>query len=185
MFEEYLPLKHKNVLKPASAAGADDAYERKAAANLKLWKWVLWFFAHFTICCVNLRAFSCNLKLQRCLEFFEHLLHSFVFCRVSDEGNSLKVTEIASKPLKKELLDTMVSYVCVRVCIVCPLLAVSWQVANVSSQRYLGLTVHSSFCQDCFIVDNGEAGIWVWTGKKATPKERRESMANAMVSEKN
>ncbi len=38
VFEEYLPLKHKNVLKPASAAGADDAYERKAAANLKLWK---------------------------------------------------------------------------------------------------------------------------------------------------
>ena len=36
--------------------------------------------------------------------------------------------------------------------------------------------------QDCFIVDNGEAGIWVWTGKRASPKERRESMANALVS---
>ena len=35
--------------------------------------------------------------------------------------------------------------------------------------------------QDCFIVDNGEAGIWVWTGKRASPMERRESMTNAMV----
>ena len=37
------------------------------------------------------------------------------------------------------------------------------------------------YFQDCFIVDNGEAGIWVWTGKRASPKERRESMTNAMV----
>ncbi|XP_015782794.1 adseverin isoform X2 [Tetranychus urticae] len=33
--------------------------------------------------------------------------------------------------------------------------------------------------QDCFIIDNGSAGIWVWIGKGATPKERIESMRNA------
>ena len=36
--DEYLPLAKKTDLKPASAGGADDAYERKSAANLKLWK---------------------------------------------------------------------------------------------------------------------------------------------------
>ena len=33
----------------------------------------------------------------------------FAHCRVSDEGGALKITEIASKPLKKELLDTNVN----------------------------------------------------------------------------
>jgi hypothetical protein len=33
--------------------------------------------------------------------------------------------------------------------------------------------------QDSFIVDNGEQGIWVWVGKKASPKERVEAMRNA------
>jgi hypothetical protein len=28
-------------------------------------------------------------------------------------------------------------------------------------------------------VDNGEQGIWVWVGKKASPKERVEAMRNA------
>ena len=35
--------------------------------------------------------------------------------------------------------------------------------------------------QDTFIVDNGEAGIWVWCGRKASPAEKREAMVNAMV----
>ena len=38
LFDEYLPASNKKLVKPASAGGADDAYERKAAANLKLWK---------------------------------------------------------------------------------------------------------------------------------------------------
>ncbi|XP_064475215.1 advillin-like [Ornithodoros turicata] len=33
--------------------------------------------------------------------------------------------------------------------------------------------------QDSFIVDNAEAGIWVWVGKKASQKERVEAMRNA------
>ena len=32
---------------------------------------------------------------------------------------------------------------------------------------------------DSFIVDNGECGIWVWVGKKASQKERTEAMRNA------
>ena len=35
--------------------------------------------------------------------------------------------------------------------------------------------------QDVFIVDNGEAGIWVWCGRKASKQEKREGMANASV----
>ncbi|XP_053200330.1 gelsolin-like isoform X2 [Panonychus citri] len=33
--------------------------------------------------------------------------------------------------------------------------------------------------QDCFIIDNGTDGIWVWIGKGASAKERIESMRNA------
>lgn len=33
--------------------------------------------------------------------------------------------------------------------------------------------------QDSYIVDNGARGIWVWIGKKASSKERIESMRNA------
>lgn len=33
--------------------------------------------------------------------------------------------------------------------------------------------------KDSFIVDNGECGIWVWVGKKASQKERTEAMRNA------
>ena len=33
-----------------------------------------------------------------------------------------------------------------------------------------------------FIVDNGEAGIWVWCGRRASKQEKREGMANASVS---
>ncbi|KAI0222162.1 Villin-1 [Lamellibrachia satsuma] len=32
---------------------------------------------------------------------------------------------------------------------------------------------------DTFIVDNGDAGIWVWCGRKSNPKEKKEAMANA------
>ncbi|XP_043224020.1 advillin-like [Amphibalanus amphitrite] len=32
---------------------------------------------------------------------------------------------------------------------------------------------------DSFIVDNGEQGIWVWVGKRASHKERAEAMRNA------
>jgi len=41
---------------------------------------------------------------------------------------------------------------------------------------------HCSVCQDTFIVDNGDAGIWVWCGRKSNPKEKKEAMANATVS---
>lgn len=33
--------------------------------------------------------------------------------------------------------------------------------------------------EDSFIIDNGEQGIWVWVGKKASHKERAEAMRNA------
>ncbi|KAK8742675.1 hypothetical protein OTU49_001619 [Cherax quadricarinatus] len=33
--------------------------------------------------------------------------------------------------------------------------------------------------KDSFIVDNGQDGIWVWVGKKATRKEREEALRNA------
>ncbi|XP_013406709.1 advillin [Lingula anatina] len=32
---------------------------------------------------------------------------------------------------------------------------------------------------DSFIIDTGEAGLWVWNGKKATKKEKDEAMRNA------
>lgn len=32
---------------------------------------------------------------------------------------------------------------------------------------------------DSYIVDNGNSGIWVWVGKKASQKERTEAMRNA------
>ncbi|KAG0721754.1 Advillin [Chionoecetes opilio] len=32
---------------------------------------------------------------------------------------------------------------------------------------------------DSFIIDNGQDGIWVWVGKKATQKEREEALRNA------
>ncbi|KAK2155962.1 hypothetical protein LSH36_225g00031 [Paralvinella palmiformis] len=63
--------------------------------------------------------------------------------RVAEEDGNLKITEEATAPLDKNMLDS----------------------------------------NDCFIVDNGEDGIWVWTGKRASPKERKESMNNAMVPE--
>lgn len=33
--------------------------------------------------------------------------------------------------------------------------------------------------QDSYIIDNGQDGIWVWVGKKATQKEREEALRNA------
>lgn len=33
--------------------------------------------------------------------------------------------------------------------------------------------------QDSFIIDNGVHGVWVWIGKRASPKERIEAMRNA------
>ena len=33
--------------------------------------------------------------------------------------------------------------------------------------------------EDSFIVDNGDAGIWVWVGRRASKKERTEAMRNA------
>ena len=41
--------------------------------------------------------------------------------------------------------------------------------------------VSCSVSQDTFIVDNGDAGIWVWCGRKSNPKEKKEAMANAAV----
>ena len=32
---------------------------------------------------------------------------------------------------------------------------------------------------DAFIIDNGQFGIWVWIGKKASKQERAEAMRNA------
>ena len=32
---------------------------------------------------------------------------------------------------------------------------------------------------DAFIIDNGQLGIWVWIGKKASKEERVEAMRNA------
>ncbi len=37
------------------------------------------------------------------------------------------------------------------------------------------------FSKDSYIVDNGRAGIWVWIGKRSSPKERQEAMRNALV----
>lgn len=34
--------------------------------------------------------------------------------------------------------------------------------------------------QDSFIIDNGLAGAWVWIGKKASVKEKKEAMRNAV-----
>ncbi|XP_067943268.1 advillin-like isoform X3 [Watersipora subatra] len=34
--------------------------------------------------------------------------------------------------------------------------------------------------KDSFIVDNGEAGVWVWNGKQASKQERSEAMRNAV-----
>ena len=31
-------------------------------------------------------------------------------------------------------------------------------------------------------MDNGDAGIWVWCGRKSNPKEKKEAMGNATVS---
>lgn len=43
------------------------------------------------------------------------------------------------------------------------------------------LSLFSYFCgQDTFIVDNGPSGIWVWVGKRATPKERSSALKYAM-----
>ena len=36
--------------------------------------------------------------------------------------------------------------------------------------------------QDSYIIDNGEAGVWVWNGKQASKQERSEAMRNAVVS---
>jgi len=98
LLDEYLPISGKGKVQPASVGGADDAYERKSAANLKLWK-------------------------------------------VKEEGSSLKIEEISAKPLIKSMLDT----------------------------------------DDCFIVDNGDAGLWVWCGRKASPREKKEAMTNALA----
>lgn len=59
--------------------------------------------------------------------------------RCSDEGGTLRVTEVKAGPLEQSDLNT----------------------------------------QDSYIVDNAEAGIWVWVGKKASHKERTEAMRNA------
>uniref|UniRef100_UPI00406D5242 villin n=3 Tax=Paralvinella sulfincola TaxID=644278 RepID=UPI00406D5242 len=99
VFNEYLPVADKEAsIKSAEEGGADENFEKKKVAQLKLWK-------------------------------------------VAEEDGNLKITEEATAPLDKKMLDS----------------------------------------NDCFIVDNGEDGIWVWTGKKASPKERKESMNNAMA----
>ncbi|XP_077997752.1 advillin-like isoform X1 [Glandiceps talaboti] len=60
--------------------------------------------------------------------------------KVSDQSGSLVLTEVASRPLTQNLLDT----------------------------------------NDCFIVDQGAAGIWVWKGKNATKAEKDRAFENAM-----
>ena len=35
--------------------------------------------------------------------------------------------------------------------------------------------------QDCYIVDNGEVGVWVWCGRHASKREKQESVNNAAV----
>ena len=37
------------------------------------------------------------------------------------------------------------------------------------------------YFQDSYIIDNGEAGVWVWNGKQASAQERKEAMRNAVV----
>ena len=39
LFDENLPVAQKGQVQPASKGGADDAYERKTDAQLKLWKY--------------------------------------------------------------------------------------------------------------------------------------------------
>ncbi|KAF6030460.1 qua [Bugula neritina] len=34
--------------------------------------------------------------------------------------------------------------------------------------------------EDSYIIDNGEAGVWVWNGKRASKQERSEAMRNAV-----
>ena len=34
---------------------------------------------------------------------------------------------------------------------------------------------------DSFLIDNGNYGIWVWIGRRASTAERREAMRNAQV----
>ncbi|CAH1789863.1 unnamed protein product [Owenia fusiformis] len=96
LFEEKLPLGSRSV-KSASEGGQDEAFERKAGAQLKLY-----------LC--------------------------------SDDSGTLKVTEKKGGPLVKGDLDT----------------------------------------NDSYIVDNGEAGVYAWIGRKATSDERKEAMRNAM-----
>jgi len=36
--------------------------------------------------------------------------------------------------------------------------------------------------QDCFMIDNGEDGIWIWCGRDARNPEKQEAIANALVS---
>lgn len=54
-----------------------------------------------------------------------------------------------------------------------------------SSNQFLLDTDSISFyysLKDSFIIDNGEAGVWVWNGKGASKQERKEAMRNAVVS---
>lgn len=61
--------------------------------------------------------------------------------KVSDVSGSVKVDQIAQKPLKQQMLDT----------------------------------------NDCFILDTAGSNIFVWVGKKCSPKEKTESMSKAQA----
>ena len=46
---------------------------------------------------------------------------------------------------------------------------------------FSGLENEMCFLQDCFILDCGSSGIFVWVGKKCTDAEKKAGMNNGMV----